>query len=162
MFLAFFNKNVLFRGYIDLLSHTFFFGYSIPASHILGQHFRTEAKIKIQKEPSTMQRTTTDHYKKLSLEGIPRVHYNNKRLSFTKASKATVYSVFPTCIRICLQWCALFKSHPSVSSLISPATGNAGTPDLDDGWVIVEDYTHVKPVRLNGHLCTRVTESSSS
>ena len=45
---------------------------------------------------------------------------------------------------------------------IFPATGNAGTPDLDDGWVIVEDYTHVKPVRLNGHLCTRVTESSSS
>jgi len=31
------NKNVLFRGFIDLLSHTFFFGFSIPASHILGQ-----------------------------------------------------------------------------------------------------------------------------
>ena len=38
VFLAFFpNKNVLFRGYIDSLSHTFFFGFSIPASFILGK-----------------------------------------------------------------------------------------------------------------------------
>ena len=39
--MAFFpNKNVLFRGFIDLLSHTFFFGFSIPASHICGQRPR--------------------------------------------------------------------------------------------------------------------------
>ena len=103
-----------------------------------------------------MQRTTTDHYKKLSLEGIPRVHYNNKRLSFTKASKATVYSVFQLAFEfVCNGARFLNLTRPFLLSIF-PATGNAGTPDLDDGWVIVEDYTHVKPVRLNGHLCTRV------
>jgi hypothetical protein len=44
VFLAFFpNKNVLFRGYIDLLSHTFFFGFSIPALRVFGQRPKPNA-----------------------------------------------------------------------------------------------------------------------
>jgi hypothetical protein len=55
VFLAFFpNKNVLFRGYIDLLSHTFFFGFSIPALRVFGQKPKD-----ILKKMHKRKRTTT-------------------------------------------------------------------------------------------------------